>query len=115
MPIHQDLKPLYPKNWKEISLRIRHKRAGNQCEFCKAHNHRPHPITGSKVVLTVAHLDHDPTNNDEENLKALCQKCHNQHDGHQRAGNRKRRLAARNGQLALLSTTRTESTPSSKG
>lgn len=30
----------------------------------------------SKVVLTIAHLDHDKTNNDYDNLAALCQKCH---------------------------------------
>ena len=32
-----------------------------------------HPITGSKVVLTVAHLDHTPENVDLENLVHLCQ------------------------------------------
>lgn len=30
----------------------------------------------TKIVLTIAHLDHDKTNNDYENLAALCQKCH---------------------------------------
>ena len=35
------------------------------------------------VVLTVAHLDQDPTNNALENLRALCQKCHLAHDKHQ--------------------------------
>ena len=29
-----------------------------------------------KVVLTIAHLDHDTTNNEYGNLKALCQRCH---------------------------------------
>jgi len=29
-----------------------------------------------KVVLTVAHLDHTPENCDEDNLLALCQRCH---------------------------------------
>jgi len=33
-----------------------------------------------RVVLTVAHLDHDPTHNDDSNLAALCQKCHLAHD-----------------------------------
>src|SRR6478609_3275963 len=33
-----------------------------------------------KVVLTVAHLDHNPQNNAESNLRALCQKCHLRHD-----------------------------------
>ncbi len=34
----------------------------------------------AKVVLTVAHLDHDITNNSFSNLKCLCQRCHLQHD-----------------------------------
>jgi len=44
------------------------------------------------VVLTVAHLDHDPTNNDESNLRALCQRCHFAHD---RADNLAKRRARR--------------------
>ncbi len=34
----------------------------------------------TKVILTIAHLDHDTSNSDPENLKALCQKCHLSHD-----------------------------------
>jgi 5-methylcytosine-specific restriction endonuclease McrA len=41
-----------------------------------------------KVVLTIAHLDHDITNNDHSNLMALCQRCHNRHDAQYRKGNR---------------------------
>jgi hypothetical protein len=33
-----------------------------------------------KVVLTVMHLDHDTTNNEDDNLKAACQKCHLNYD-----------------------------------
>jgi len=29
-----------------------------------------------RVVIQVAHLDHDPANNDHGNLRALCQRCH---------------------------------------
>lgn len=36
--------------------------------------------TVSVIVLTVAHLDHDVTNNELDNLKALCQRCHLTHD-----------------------------------
>jgi hypothetical protein len=32
------------------------------------------------VVLAAAHLDHEPSNNSDENLKALCQRCHMLHD-----------------------------------
>lgn len=33
-----------------------------------------------KIILTIAHLDHDIKNNDLSNLKALCQKCHLNYD-----------------------------------
>jgi 5-methylcytosine-specific restriction endonuclease McrA len=33
-----------------------------------------------KVVLTVAHLDHQPENCDPANLRAWCQRCHNAYD-----------------------------------
>lgn len=42
-----------------------------------------------KIVLTIAHLDHDVTNNDYSNLKALCQRCHLKHDAqHHKANSR---------------------------
>ena len=83
-------------------------RASNRCEFCGALNYQlgardkfgkwhseeniesmnsdhGDALFGSfpkiiKIVLTIAHLDHDTSNNDESNLKALCQKCHLDHD-----------------------------------
>jgi hypothetical protein len=95
----------YPKNWKtEIRPAIL-ERANNCCEECGVHNyatgardldgkwHNTREICSMnsdvgygyfgtfgvrdiKIVLTIAHLDHDITNNDYSNLKALCQKCH---------------------------------------
>lgn len=41
------------------------------------------------IVLTVAHLDHDKTNNRFSNLSALCQSCHLHHDKAHHAANRK--------------------------
>lgn len=79
----------YPGNWKtEIRPRIL-ERASHCCEWCHAENYQPHPITGSKVVLTIAHLNHDITDNRDANLAALCQKCHNGYDAKHRAANRK--------------------------
>lgn len=40
------------------------------------------------IVLTIAHLDHDISNNDHSNLKALCQRCHNRYDRNYRNANR---------------------------
>lgn len=96
MPIKPENKALYPTNWKtEIRPAIL-KRANNCCEFCGVmsysfrckldHDKILPPNSNvnlkeySKIVLTIAHLDHDPTNNNFGNLKALCQKCHLNYD-----------------------------------
>lgn len=78
----------YPADWKLRSRFVRQVRAGNRCEWCGARNGQPHPITGSTVVLTTAHVfDHRPEAAGLLNLAALCQRCHNRHDaGHRRAG-----------------------------
>ncbi len=41
-----------------------------------------------RVVLTVAHLDHNPANMFEDNLAALCQWCHLHHDQEHHANTR---------------------------
>jgi hypothetical protein len=86
----------YPPHWKEISKAIR-ARAGNRCEGspkypdCRAFNGKPHPVTGSRVVLTVAHIDHDPGNCEPDNLRAWCQRCHLTSDARHHAKTRHRR------------------------
>ena len=90
MPIRKENKKLYPDNWKEISGWVRIQ-AGNKCEICDAMNGEPHPVTGSKVVLTVHHQDFNPQNNEPYNLVALCQRCHNRLDRKWRIKNRKER------------------------
>ena len=42
------------------------------------------------IVLTIAHLDHNIENNDYENLKALCQKCHLNYDKEHHKKSRKK-------------------------
>ena len=79
----------YPKDWHAISRRIRFVRAKNRCEWCPAKNGEPHPRTGSKVVLTVAHLNHIKHDCRDENLAALCQACHLGHDRHRHVHKRK--------------------------
>lgn len=93
MPIRAENKSRYPKDWPQISKRIRMERAGGRCEFadggkrCDAVNGQPHPITGSRVVLTVAHLNHTPEDCADDNLLAGCQRCHLRYDaGHHREG-----------------------------
>lgn len=47
---------------------------------CRARHSRPHPLTGSNVVLTTAHLDHNPLACADSNLLAMCQRCHLRYD-----------------------------------
>jgi hypothetical protein len=84
---------IYPPYWKERRERIL-ERAGGRCEWedqagrCTARNHQPSPRTGKTVILTVAHLDHDPENWDvtDDRLKALCQRHHLNYDRHDKRG-----------------------------
>lgn len=93
MPIREEMKARYPNDWKLRSLFIRKYRARDMCEWCGAKNGKPHPITGSKVVLTAAHIfDHRPEAKSLLNLAALCQRCHNRHDAkHRREGIQQRK------------------------
>jgi len=107
---------LYPPDWAAISQRIRFERAGGKCEQCGVQHGAigardrhgewhdedsihsmnssvgydlfgdefPHMI---RIVLTCGHVDHDPTNNDDSNLCAWCQRCHLRHDAKHHAKN----------------------------
>jgi hypothetical protein len=109
---------VYPPDWKLISLRIRFERAQGKCEWCGAVYQQPHPVTGSIVVLTVAHLGaprddgspgdkHDKSDCRDVNLAALCQRCHlnfdrEDHLARQRLNRLKRHVTLRKPvQLAL--------------
>ena len=96
MLIRPENKHRYPKEWPVISLWVR-VCAGWRCEWCDAVQGEPHSVTGSKVVLTVAHVfDEAPENVTPGNLAALCQKCHLGHDRKQhlqvQAENRRLRM-----------------------
>jgi len=92
MPIRKSEKARYPSDWKLISAAVRAE-AGNRCQGipaypkCRAENGKAHPVTGSRVVLTVAHLDHQPENCQMDNLRALCQRCHLTYDAQHHAIN----------------------------
>ena len=81
VPIKPENRKRYPKNWVELRQAIL-ERAGHACEGtpqypdCRAKNYEPHPVTGSRVVLTIGHIDQQPENNSPGNLKAWCQRCH---------------------------------------
>ena len=101
MPIRPEDRDRYPADWPDISAHIRFTRAGSRCECtgqcgtghngrCHARHNRPHPATGSNVVLTVAHLDHTPENCAADNLAAMCQRCHLAYDAAQHAATARR-------------------------
>lgn len=129
-PIRPEQRALYPPDWPAITRRIKEDRAGGRCEClgecgsprhvtsdptmcgtpvgrCLAFNGEPHPSTGSRVVLTTAHRDHDPANCRDENLAAMCQSCHlhydKEHHAETRSATRRRELEAA-GQLTLEET-----------
>lgn len=108
MPIRPENRDRYPPSWREISARIRNERAGGRCECtgecgtnhadeaaelqiescsgepfdrCRAFNGGIHPVTGSRVVLTVAHLPgREIEQCGDDDLRAMCQRCHNKMD-----------------------------------
>jgi len=80
------------KEWRAFRAALL-ERAGNRCEGtpqypdCRAANGEAHPITGSKVVLTIAHMDWDETHADPARCRALCQRCHLSWDAKHHAKN----------------------------
>jgi 5-methylcytosine-specific restriction endonuclease McrA len=101
----------YPHEWPAIRAAIL-ARAQHRCEGCphfpdcRAVNHVPHPVTGSVVVLTIAHLcECLPKCGIPAHLRALCQRCHLRTDLvlHQRHAAETRRHAKEAlGQLTFL-------------
>lgn len=114
MPIKAENRVRYAADWSEISARVRQE-AEQKCEWCGVPNGawgyrddsgkfhecprdgfgkdygRPPFWFGHRkiiaIVLTVAHIDHQPENNDRDNLRALCQRCHLRHDAKHHAAN----------------------------
>jgi len=106
----------YPAAWEAISRRVRDE-AGGRCMWCGAKQGGYNTRTGSRVVLTVAHLGaprpgsrypwgskHDKRDVRDCNLAALCNACHlgfdrDDHTRNAAETRRRRRQAA--GQAAL--------------
>ena len=114
MPIRPSERARYPKDWKAVVARIR-LRSGGRCECtgecglhstkgprrCEERNGQPAKWARGKVVLTVAHRDHQPEHCEDGNLADLCQRCHLRYDAahHQRNAAQTRRAKKRNGEL----------------
>ena len=105
MPIRKEFRKFYGPEWKKIIRPRILERAGDQCEQCGVPNHlqvargdagtwqHPEtriwtprwPLKSARVrtvyiVLTIAHKNHTPGDDRDENLAALCQWCHLHHD-----------------------------------
>lgn len=121
MPIKPENRSRYPANWKQIRAAIL-ERAAHKCEECGIPNYAYRNRTTdewtthlmqvetwtcvdedkvTRIVLTIAHLDHTPENCSPDNLKALCQRCHLRydHDLHQRHSRETRRAGKAVGDL----------------
>lgn len=108
----------YPRNWKAIREEILN-RAGNMCECAgecgvahipqpvlffysrlsgvvnwsrcyEYHKARPRSFKGLRVILTIAHLNHNTKDSRRKNLKAMCQACHLRYDAQMKAEKRKK-------------------------
>lgn len=91
MPIRPENAKRYPADWRAISARIRFDRAKSRCECtgqcglhrgrrCEEYHGEPALWANGTIVLTVAHLDHAPENCADDNLLAMCQRCHLRYD-----------------------------------
>lgn len=125
MPIRPENRARYGPDWPAFSAAIRFRRAHGRCECtgecgrpadhlgpdpieredlprvrCVNHHGLPAYGTGSKVVLTVAHLCHTPEC--REHVKAMCQGCHLHYDRDHHAQTRAATLRAESAGLAGL-------------
>lgn len=119
MPIRPENLALYPDDWPQISHRIRFGRAQGHCECagdcgrpthtgpCPNRHGHPDYANGKPIVLTTAHLNHQPEDVRDENLAALCAPCHLAYDAEvhreTRRANRDAALLSA-GQLPLFDT-----------
>lgn len=118
MPIRPENRGRYPDDWPEITRRIKVDRAQGRCECngecgrpewhlsrdgrCANRHGEPALGTGSRVVLTTAHLNHTPEDCADENLKAMCQGCHLHYDREHHAATRAATRRAEDAALAGL-------------
>lgn len=112
MPISAANMKLYPggsirsREWMDLRSKIM-ERANFRCEGtpqhpdCRAVNNGDHPETGGFVVLTIAHMDHNPLHNGDDNLRALCQRCHNKWDAPHRKVNAAKTRRAKSPQIDI--------------
>lgn len=71
---------LYPCEWDDISTELK-ARVGYKCESCGVQCRKPgEPHKTHRLTLTVAHINHTPSDCRAENLVCLCAPCHLRYD-----------------------------------
>ncbi len=100
----------YPVDWKDVIRPRILKRDNYRCRLCHAANRAPyykaghqrifiensfdcdyamrHAIPVKRIVLTIAHIIHDNSIDDDNNLLTLCTTCHLIMDAKMHASNR---------------------------
>ena len=68
------------------AVQVLFKLCKNSYRLVENHTYRNNEHTGhlARIVLTIAHLDHTPEHCNPDNLRALCQRCHNRYDAEHR-------------------------------
>jgi len=125
---------LYPADWEQLTAQLKDE-VGQCCEQCGVENHvwiyrnkldpskwigvdqeeelyyhrTLYPTKPHEVVLTTAHLDRNPANNERSNLRVLCQRCYLVYDSPHHVENarqtrikKKRQAKLKAGQLAIF-------------
>jgi 5-methylcytosine-specific restriction endonuclease McrA len=96
MPIRPELRHFYGREWRTLIRPRILKRDNHRCAQCGVANYevgirdgpffQPVPVRRrrgrklTRIVLTIAHLNHIAGDDRDDNLKALCQRCHFLHD-----------------------------------
>jgi len=98
MPMQRDL---YPDDWEAIAFATK-EAADWRCQECGKQCRRPgERFDTHQRTLTVAHIDSDPSNVSDDNLRALCAPCHLRLDAKMHARNARHTRDARRGQLTM--------------
>jgi len=92
----------YPPNWTEIATAIKDA-AGWRCEGCGKQCRFPgEPFDTHRRTLTVAHINHVEMDCADENLVALCPKCHFAYDENRKRMQRLARKRIKNSKRLTL-------------
>ncbi len=125
MPIPLQRRPDYGLDWAFLSFNMLMRRAGQRCECtgecsgvnghldpgdgrCRNRHGQPRWSGGRlrhdrrPVILSLAHLDHDPAGRDPSRMLILCEGCHLRLDANQHWATRRQNFEEQAGLIALF-------------